>query len=463
MVGYPVRGGMHVVDYDVLVVGAGTGNYVLTPEFGDRRIAIVEPSRFGGTCLNRGCIPSKMFVVAADSARGVQTASRLGVAARLEGVNWPAIRDRVFGRIDPLHDRAVQYRRDHGVDVYLGSAVFTGARQLQVGGETLRGDRVILAAGSRPVVPDIPGLGGVDFHTSDTVMRLDRLPASMLILGGGFIAAEMGHVFSAFGTQVTIVQRGPRLLMSEDEAISARYTELARRSMRVLVDSGVESVAPLTGGGVAATVAGPHGSHVVEGEVLLLATGRRPNTDILRVGEAGVEVDEHGHVVTDPTGATTAEGVWSLGDLANHFQLKHMANAEARVVSHNLLHPESPRALPTGLAPHAVFADPQVASVGLTEQQARAQGMDPAVAVRDYAETAYGWALEDEHSFVKLVADPDRRLLLGAHVIGPHAALLIQPLLQGMMLGSTVDQMAQEVLYIHPALSEVVEQALLAL
>ena len=181
------------------------------------------------------------------------------------------------------------------------------------------------------------------------------------------------------------------------------------------------------------------------------------------MGEGGIEVDEHGHVVTDPTGATTAEGVWSLGDLANHFQLKHMANAEARVLTHNLLHPADLMRLPTGLAPHAVFADPQVASVGLTEQEARAQGRRPVVTVRDYADTAYGWALEDEHSFVKLVADPDSRLLLGAHVIGPDAAVLIQPLLQGMMLGSTVDQMAREVLYIHPALSEVVEQALLAL
>ncbi len=452
-----------VVDYDLVVVGAGTGNYVLAPELAGLRTAIVEPSRFGGTCLNRGCIPSKMFVVAADAARSVGSMSRLGVSARLEAVDWPAIRDRVFGRIGPLHDRAVEHRRNSGVAVYLEAARFVGPRVLRVGEETVSGARMVLAAGSRPVVPKIPGLDAVDYHTSDTVMRLERLPASMLIVGGGFIAAEMGHAFSAFGTEVTIVQRGPRLLMGEDEAISTRFTDVAGRYLRVRVDSAVESVAPAAGGGVAVTVSGPDGSHVVEAEVLLLATGRRPNTDLLRVGEAGIEVDEHGHVVTDATGATTAEGVWSLGDLANHFQLKHMANAEARVITHNLLHPGRQRELPTGLAPHAVFADPQVASVGLTEQQARAQGRDPVVAVRDYADTAYGWALEDEHSFVKLVADPDTRLLLGAHVIGPDAALLIQPLLQGMMLGSTVDQMAREVLYIHPALSEVVEQALLAL
>lgn len=452
--------------YDLMVLGAGTGNYVLSPELSELKVAVVEPSRFGGTCLNRGCIPSKMFVVAADQARHIQEASRLGVHGRLESVDWPAIRDRVFGRIDPLHQQAVTYRRENGIDVYLEPARFIGPREVQVGNQSLTADRIVLSAGARPTIPDVPGLAEIQSHTSDTVMRLEKLPASMLIVGGGFIAAEMGHVFSSFGTEVTIVQRGRLLLQKEDPAISERYTHAVERRMHVLLNSIVSSVAS-DGTGVVATVEGRQGPHEVSAEVVLWATGRQPNTDLLDVAAAGIEMDEHGHVVTDDYGETTSPGVWALGDLANHFQLKHMANAEARVLTHNLVHPEDLRPTPTGLAPHAVFGDPQIASVGMVEDEARAalakQGTEPLVAVRDYKDTAYGWALEDQHSFVKLIADPDTRLLLGAHVIGPDAAVLIQPLLQGMMLGNTVDQMAHDVIYIHPALSEVVEQALLAL
>jgi mycothione reductase len=181
------------------------------------------------------------------------------------------------------------------------------------------------------------------------------------------------------------------------------------------------------------------------------------------VAACGLEVDEHGHLVTDNSYRTNVEGVWSFGDAANHFQLKHMANAEARIVAHNLTHPEALRQLKPTLVPHAVFSDPQIASVGLTEQDARRKDVDHVIAVKEYGDTAYGWALEDTTSFVKLIADPHTRLLLGAHVIGPQAATLVQPLLQAMLLGQTVDQLAHDVIYIHPALTEVIEQALLAL
>ncbi len=449
------------ISYDLLVVGAGTGNYALTPEIARGRVGIVESSRFGGTCLNRGCIPSKMFVVAADAARSVERAHRLGVDARLEGVDWRAIRDRVFGRIDPLHASAVEYRRGQGVDVHLEEVRFVGPRRLLVAGQEVTAERILLAAGSRVLLPPVPGLTEVPYHTSDTIMRIDALPSSMLIMGGGFIAAEMGHVFSSFGVDVTIVQRGPRLIPAEDDEIAQRFTEVAGRSMTLRLDSNVVAV-ERDGAGVAAMVEGPDGRSRVTADLLLVATGRRSNADLLDVAAAGIETDEHGHVVTDATGATTAPGVWALGDLANHFQLKHMANTEARVLSHNLTHPDDQQHLPTGIAPHAVFGDPQVASVGLTQRQAEDRDVDHVVAVRHYSDTAYGWALEDTTSFVKLLADPTSRLLLGAHVIGPDAAVLLQPLLQGMMLGQTVDEMAN-VLYVHPALSEVVEQALLAL
>jgi len=318
----------------------------------------------------------------------------------------------------------------------------------------------VVAAGSRPNIPDLAGLDAVDYDTSDSIMRVDAIPASMIVLGGGFIAAEMGHVFEAFGAHVQIVQRGPRLLMTEDHDISARFTELAAERFDLYLDTTARSVAA-TPTGVALTVDGPDGKLVLDADLLLVATGRRPNTDLLDAAAGGLALDVHGHLITDDTYRTSVPGVWALDDAANHFQLKHMANAEMLVVSHNLSHPTSPRWLPTGLAPHAVFSDPQVASVGLTETQAIEQGIDHVIAVRRYADTAYGWALEDTTSFVKVIADPVARLLLGAHIIGPQAATLLQPLLQAMQLGQTIDQLAHDVLYVHPALTEVLEQALL--
>jgi mycothione reductase len=447
--------------YDLIVVGAGSGNMLLGPELDHLRSAIVEPDRFGGTCLNRGCIPSKMFVVAADAARAVVEAQRLGVHATLDRVDWPAIRARIFGRLDPLHDSAVHYRRRNGIDVYTQPARFVAPRVLEVGGELLTATQIVVAAGARPIVPPIKGLEDVAYHTSDTIMRIDEVPSSMIVIGGGFVAAELGHVFGAFGAAVTIAARGPRLLMAEDEQVSARFTELAQRRFRVLLDT--YATAAACDKGVSVTVERDGRVEELRADTLLVATGRRPNTDLLDVAAGGLDVDEHGHLVTDNSYRTNVEGVWSFGDAANHFQLKHMANAEAHIVAHNLTHPATLRQLVPTLVPHAVFSEPPVASVGLTEQDARRDGVDHIVAIKEYGDAAYGWALEDTSSFVKLIADPHTRLLLGAHIIGPQAATLLQPLLQAMMLGQTIDQLAHDVLYVHPALTEVVEQALLKL
>lgn len=429
----------------------------------DWRIAVVETDRFGGTCLNRGCIPSKMFVHTADVARTIEDAGRFGIDAELRGVDWPAVRDRVFGRIDPIHDKAVDYRRRTGIDVYLGEARFVGHKTLDVDGTVLRGERFVLAVGTRPRLPDIPGIGDVEVHTSDTIMRLDHLPASILVIGGGFIAAEMSHVFGSLGTDITIVHRGHQLLQNNDQDIRDRFTHAYDERFTLLLDSRIDRLQP-TANGIEATVTRSNGSTAqVTAEVVLAATGRVPNSDRLAVAATGLDVDDHGHVVTDATYQTNVDRIWAVGDVANHFQLKHMANAETRLVRHNLTHPESPRSETFGIVPAAVFADPQVATVGATEDHLQESGRPYVTATREYSTTAYGWALEDTASMVKILADPDTRLLLGAHIIGPDASILIQPLIQAMCLANTVDEVAKAVLYIHPALTEVVEQTLLDL
>ena len=453
---------MAVHDYDLVIVGAGSGNSLVSDELGDWRVAIVEGDRFGGTCLNRGCVPSKMFVYAADVASTVQHAGRYGIKAKYNGADWPAIRDRVFGRIDPLHDGAVKYRRENGIDVYTSAGAFTGPGVLRAGDDELRSTRFVLAAGSRPVTPDLPGLSDVPYYTSDTVMRLKSLPKSMIVLGCGYIGAEMSHIFGSLGTKITIVNRQQQLLALHDLDVSRRFTEVYQRRFDVRLGATVQRISA-TRHGVRVELATPAGPQTVDAEVLLMATGRVPNSDRLNVAAAGIAVDEHGHVKTDQSYATNVPGIWAFGDLANHFQLKHMANAEARLVKYNLLHPDAPKLSPFTVVPAAVFADPQIASVGATEQALKASGRPYLSSIRPYSDTAYGWAMEDTTGFAKVLADPATRHLLGAHIMGPQASTLIQPLIQAMCLGNTVEQVAAHVLYIHPALTEVVEQALLGL
>ena len=317
-----------------------------------------------------------MLVHTADVAHEVRHAGRFGVRAKWAGADWPAIRDRVFGRIDPLHERAVAYRRAHGDDVFLGEARFVAPKVLQVGGNEIRAERFVLAAGSRPAIPPIDGLAGVPFLTSDTVMRLGRLPKSMVVLGGGYIAAEMSHIFGSLGTKVTIVARGEHLLSRHDADVRARFTEAYRERFDLRLGATVKQAAK-TRKGIRLHLVTPSGAQAAEGEVLLVATGRVPNSDRLDVAAAGIETDEHGHVRTDSTYQTNVPGIWALGDLANHFQLKHMANAETRLVRHNLLHPGQPKQAAFTVVPSAVFAGPQVASVGATEQELQAQGRYP--------------------------------------------------------------------------------------
>ncbi len=356
--------------YDIIIIGAGSGNMFSAEEFAGLKTAIVEQDRFGGTCLNRGCIPSKMFVVTADLATSIKTAGRLGVRASLDGVDWTAVQQRIFRRIDPLHEQAVAYRRAAGIDVYTEPARFVAPKVIDVAGQQISADTIVVANGARPRIPTIAGLDTVPFHTSDTIMRVDTVPNSLVIIGGGYIAAEFGHVFDAFGSKVTIVQSGPRLLMGEDEQVSRRFTDIASQRHRVLLNTTPQSVSP-SPDGIRVEVAHEDGKRTtLEAAALLVAVGRQPNSDLLNARTGGLDLDERGYISADRAGRTSVPGVWTLGDATSHLQLKHLANAEGRVVWHNLRHPEDLRYLPERPVPHAVFSDPQIASVGLTEQAA---------------------------------------------------------------------------------------------
>jgi mycothione reductase len=446
-----------VTHHNLLIIGAGSGNSVIGPGHDGMDLAIVEPWVFGGTCLNRGCIPSKMLVHAADVALAARRGPTLGVHTTFGGADWPAIRDRIFDRINPIADSGRDYRQGlDNVTVYESPARFVDERTVDIAGTTVSADQVVLAAGGRPVTPEVPGLADTPFHTSDSIMRVDSLPAHLVILGGGFIAVEMAHVFDALGSRVTIVHRSDLLLRGADDAVRERITGIYAARMDVRLDTTVRRAGhddvfrlELSDGAT------------LEPDLLLVATGRRPNTDSLDVAAGGIHTDGRGLVTTDDYLRTSSKGVWALGDITNPAQLKHTANAEARLLTHNLLNPGALRAIDRLHTPHAVFGHPQIGSVGPTQQQLVAEGRPHLVSVRNFSDIAYGWAMEDTTGFVKLLADPDTRLLLGAHILGPHAPTLIQQLIQGMVAGLTVDQMARAQLYVHPAIPEVVEQALL--
>jgi len=279
----------------------------------------------------------------------------------------------------------------------------------------------------------------------------------LAILGGGYIAAEMAHFFGALGVEVTLIHRGPQLLRAEDDDVARRFTEVFQRNINMLLNTQIsrtdsrddEIVLRLSTNGNTAGV-------VADG--LLVAAGRVPNTDVLNVAAAGVEVDERGYVKTDEFLETNVPGVWALGDIVRKYLLKHSANLEASYAGNNIFNLESKFAVDYNAMPHAIFASPQVAGIGLTESEAKAQGIDYALPSYDYYNNAYGSSIEDRNGFVKFLAERGSGEILGAHIIGTDASMLIQEVVNAMLAGITVRGITQSI-YVHPALPEVVQRA----
>jgi mycothione reductase len=410
-----------------------------------------------------------MFVYAAEVADTIRDAARYGVDAHIDRVRWNDIVSRVFGRIDPIALTGEDYRRAApNIDVYGQHARFgpvqpDGRYLLRTdAGEEFTADQVVIAAGSRPMIPPAILASDAEYHTSDTIMRIPELPEHIVIVGSGFVAAEFAHIFSAFVVRVTLVIRGGRMLRHCDDTICERFTRIASAKWELRTHRNVTHAAN-RGGGVALEL---DDGRTVNADLLLVATGRLSNADLLDAEQAGIDVED-GRVVVDEYQRSSARGVFALGDVSSPYQLKHVANHEARVVQRNLLcdwdDTGSMAKTDHRFVPAAVFTDPQLAQVGLTENQAIARGFDISVAVQSYSGVAYGWAMEDTTGIVKLIAERNTGCLLGAHIMGHQASSIIQPLVQAMSFGLTAAEMARGQYWIHPALPEVVENALLDL
>jgi dihydrolipoamide dehydrogenase len=458
-------------EVDFLVIGSGSGLDVANAAANrGQSVAVVEKGPLGGTCLNRGCIPSKRLLYHADVFETIERADAFHIDAGVTDVDFSAIvrevNEEVAADAESIR-RGLRSSPDHAL--YEGEGRFVDERTVEIAsgpdeGETVYAETVLVAAGTRPSIPDIDGIDDAEYLTSTEALQLETPPDHLVIVGGGYIAAELGHFFGTFGSDVTIIGRRPNLLPDADAEVAEAFTE--RYADRFTVHTGHAATSVSAAGGTITVEARPYeyddGGDVLDadavtvtGDELLIAAGRRPNTDLLDPEAAGIETDDRGFVETDEYLRTTAEGVWALGDIVGEYLLKHSANHEAGAVARNLFGDELQPVDYTAM-PFAVFASPEVAGVGATEGELRAAGREYATRTYRYDETARGDAMRAD-GFLKAIIDLDGEIL-GCHILGPEASNLIQEVVVAMTAGSGTVRDIRESVHIHPALSEVVQR-----
>ena len=445
-------------EFDVVVIGAGSGLTISSKaaQLG-LKVAIIEKGPFGGTCLNRGCIPSKMLIHSADVMETIKNADTFGIKAKVSKVDWKKIQKRVWSLIDE-DAKSIEYgnRRTKNITVYKKQAAFVGKKLLKVGNELITAEKIFICAGTRPSVAPIEGLENVKYYTSDDVMRLKEQPRKMIILGGGYIAAELGHFFSSLGTEVTMVVRSS-LLKNEDEEIAKRFTEIVSKKYNVMLETETVRVSK-KGKNILLFVKQKGKLKKLGADVLLVATGRVPNTDILDVKKTGVKLNDRGYIEVNNYMETNVPGIWAIGDIAGKYLFKHSANLEASYCAHNAFNPDKKIKVDYLAMPHAIFTSPQIAGVGMTEQELREKKIKYVVGKYDYINTGMGAAIEDKDGFVKVLIDPKTKKILGCHIIGSDASTLIHEVVVAMKAGLDVSAITRAV-HIHPALPEVVQRA----
>jgi mycothione reductase len=460
-------------EFDFLVIGSGSGLDVANVAANQgQSVAIVEKGPLGGTCLNRGCIPSKLLLYHADVLETIERADEFGIDATVEDVAFADIVREVNEEVQADSDgirRGLRSSSQH--DLFDGEARFVDDRTIEVSGGSddgarLRAETILIAAGTRPAIPDIDGIHDVEYLTSTGALQLETPPDHLVIVGGGYIAAELGHFFGTFGSEVTIVGRRPRLLPEADEEVAEAFTETYADRFTVHTGHTATAVSEENGeitlearpyeyGPDPGVVEGTEGV-TVTGDELLVAAGRVPNSDTLNLDATDVETDRRGFVETDDFLRTDAEGIWALGDIVGEYLLKHNANHEARTAARNIfggdLQPVDYTAMP-----FAVFASPEVAGVGAREEKLRAEDREYATNTYRYEDTARGDAMKTE-GLVKVLIDLDGEIL-GCHIVGPQASTLIQEVVVAMKAGSGTAQDIRQSVHIHPALPEVVQRA----
>lgn len=452
-------------EYDLIAFGTGSAMNIVEPFLRRNpraKVAVIDKDEPGGICLTRGCIPTKILAYPAELVNLIGRAKEFGIEAKVTRVDFARVMRRMRGHVDPEVRRIRKGLREaRGLDYYHAAASFIAPYTLEVGGERIHGKRFLLCTGSKVTVPPIEGLGSIAYHTSDTIMHITRRPASLLIAGGGYIACEFGHFFAAMGTKVTILGRNERLLPDEEPEISQYVrTKLAER-VRVVTGHEVLAARPGLRGAKVLTATDRRSGKVrrFAAEMVLVATGRSPLSDVLHPEKAGIKTDAEGWIIVNDHLETSQPDVWAFGDATGRYPFKHKANYESVLVGRALLfgvrEPATYHAVP-----HAVFTDPEVGAVGLREEEAvREHGAaNVRIGFASYGDVAKGFAIGVEDGFVKAIVHADGRIL-GAHVVGPYASILVQEIVNLMNTPDRAYGPLVESMHIHPALSEVVERA----
>jgi len=445
--------------YDVVVIGSGCGMTIADEAAGHGlKVAVVDKGPLGGTCLNLGCIPSKMLIYAADRAVEVQEAARLGIEADIRRIDFASIMGRMRQSVKEGQDHVRRgIAEAENIDLYEGTGRFAADYTVEVDGQELRGERVFIASGSRPFIPPVKGLESVAYLTNETVLQLEEKPESLIIIGGGYIAVEYGHFFAAMGTRVTILEMADRLVLAEEPEIAEVLEKQLSLRMEVHTGSAAEEVKGDGHGVVVAVKTSGGQRREFSARGILMAVGRRPNADLLKLENTGVDTDQKGFIKVNEYLETSREGIFAVGDVNGLQMFTHAANRQAAVVADNALHGKRAR-VDLSVTPHAVYSHPQIASVGLTEEKAR-KDRRILVGRASYFGVAKGEAMMEEHGFAKAIVDKKSRRLLGFHIIGPFAPELIQEVTNAMASGGKMDHILNG-MHIHPALNELIEAAL---
>ena len=457
-------------EYDLISIGTGSAMNIvdiMIRKNPSLKVAVIDKDRPGGICLTRGCIPSKMLLYPAELVRTIEEANELGISAEIRKVDFERVMERMRALIE--HDiNMIQQGLSHSenIDYYPTVAEFVEPYTLKAGNQTIRSKMILLCTGSKASIPPVEGLDEVGYLTSDTTLEMKRLPESLAVVGGGYIAAEYGHFFSAMGSKVTVIGRNPQFLPQEEPEVSVLAKAVLGKYMRILTDHEVQQAEMAADGRKQLTAVNrDSGQEIsVKAEELLIATGRSPNSDILHPEKAGIETDKSGWIKVNDYLETSQPNIWAFGDANGQHPFKHVANYESIVVYYNAVLGEKVK-VDYHAVPHAVFTYPEIASVGLRQKEAIEKlGADKVlIGFYRYQDTAKGEAMGLEDYFVKVIVEANTSRILGAHVIGPYASILIQEIINLMY---TPDQSAKPLtsgMHIHPALNEVVARAFGAL
>ncbi len=442
--------------FDVIVIGTGGGTKIAMPcAKQGMRVALIEEDDFGGTCLNRGCIPSKMLIHPAEVADLARHSEAIGLDLSGEAtLRFGDIISRITRNIRTISDKNRDtHKAFPGISYYAAHATFLENHILQVGEEIITAPRIFVGTGSRPQIPDIPGLSGTPYITSKEALQLPRPPKRLIVIGAGYIATELGGAYSIYGTEVHFLVRS-RFLRGLDVDISNEFERIFKRQNHVHRPFSIQNI---DHNGKAFSIHGTldgKPTRPVEAEHLLVATGVIPNTDNLGIKNTDIQLSSKGYICTNAYLETDASGVYALGDCVGNYLFRHTVNYEGEYLMRSVFGTTPPSPIDYGPVPYAVFTVPQIAGVGMTEEQANTRSLPIIIGKATYADSTPGMARASDHGFAKVIFDKATRQLLGAHIIGEEASSIIHLFVAMMKRNGTVDDL-MDMIFIHPALAEV--------